>query len=58
MESGSKGRDGVLLSLNAAIDTLDLARDTTGAKPAKDVLVSASLLLVAIRVGFVPVYTS
>lgn len=44
-----KGPDGTL-SLNAAIDTLGLARDTTRVKPAKDVFSSANLLLVTIRV--------
>lgn len=51
-----KGHDGALLSLNAAIDTLDLARDTTGTKSAKNTFVSASVLLTTIRVGFVLVY--
>lgn len=39
------GPDGDLTSLNAAINTLDIARDSTSVKPAKDTLGSVSLLL-------------
>ena len=45
-----KGPGGALSSLNAAIDTLDLARDTTRVKPAKDAFRSTSNLLTEIRV--------
>ena len=45
-----KGLDGALSSLGAAIDTLDLARDTTGVEPAKDAFVSVILLLIVIKV--------
>lgn len=45
------GKD-VLLKLNAAINALDLARDLTIAKQAKDAYDTASTLLTTIRVGF------
>ena len=51
-----KGSGSPLFSLNKAIDALDLARDTTNAKPAKDAFGSASLLLTAIRVCFLLAY--
>ena len=44
-----------LPSLNAVIDTLDLARDNTSLKPAKDAFHSASALLTTTRVRFFPV---
>ena len=47
-----KGPDGALYSLNAAINNVDLARDTTSVKPAKDTFGSASVLLTTIRVRF------
>ena len=49
-----KDPDGTLPSLNAAIDTLDLARDKTSVRPAKDVFSSAGLLLSTIKVRFIP----
>jgi hypothetical protein len=42
------------LSLNAANDTLGLARNKTGAKSAKDAFDSVNLLLATIRVRFLP----
>ena len=51
-----KGSDGALPSLNAAINTLGLARDMTSVKPAKDAFRSASLLLTTIRVRFLSAY--
>jgi len=51
-----KGRDGVLSSLNAAIDGLNVAKDTTNITPVNAVFGSASVLLVIIRVGFLPVH--
>ena len=45
---------GTLSSLNTAIDTLNLARDNTSVKLAKDVMGSASFLLTTIRVRFLP----
>lgn len=50
-----KRPDGVLSSLNGAIDTLDVARDATDVKPAQDAFRSASILLTMIRVCFLPV---
>ena len=46
--------DGALPSLTVAIDTLNLARDTTSVKPVKDAFGSASLLLTTIRVRSLP----
>ena len=51
-----KGRDGVLSSLNKAIDALDLAKETTGMVLAKTTFGSASNLLTTIRVSFLLVY--
>ena len=51
-----KGPDDPLSSLNAAIDTLDLAKDRATAKPIKDALDSASVLLTTIRVRFLPAH--
>ena len=51
-----KEPDGPLSSLNAAIGTLDLARDRLGVKPAKDAIGSASILLTTIRVRFPPAH--
>ena len=45
-----------LSSINVAIDTVDLAGDATSVTPAKDVFVSASILLTAIRVRFPPAH--
>ena len=44
-----------LSSLDAGIKTLDLARETASAKPVKDALSSAGVLLATIRVGFLPI---
>ena len=49
-----EGPDGTLSSLNTAIDNLDLARDKSSVKPAKDAIDSAHLLLTTIRVRFLP----
>ena len=51
-----KERDDYLPSLNAAIDSLNLARETTTAKPTKDAFAAASALLITTRVGFPPVH--
>ena len=51
-----KAPDGPLFSLNAAIDTVDQARDTTNVKTAKGAFGSASLLLTTIRVRFLPAH--
>jgi hypothetical protein len=45
-----KGRDGLLLTLNASIELLTLAKDTCGFPPAQAVLGSISALLTMIRV--------
>ena len=52
----SQRQNGVLSSLNAAIDTLDLARDSTNVKPARDAFCSAGILLTTIRVRFLPAH--
>ena len=51
-----KAPEGLLFSLNAAIYTVDQARDTTSVKPAKGAFESASLLLTTIRVRFIPAH--
>ena len=51
-----KGQDGVLSSLNTAIDGLNLAKETTTITPVKAAFASASVLLVMIRVGCLPVH--
>ena len=53
-----KGPDGTISSLNAAIDTLDLARGTSNVKPAKDAIGSTSVLLTTIRVRLLPAHVS
>ena len=49
-----KGKDNVLFSLNVAIDGLNLAKEVSGATPAKAVFGSVAILLTMIRVGFLP----
>jgi hypothetical protein len=46
-----KGRDGVLSSLNVAIDGLNLAKELSSITPAKAVFGSVSVLLTMIRVS-------
>ena len=46
----SKARDGLLSSLNTAIDALNLAKEISSATPAKAVFGSVSALLTMIRV--------
>jgi len=46
-----KGRDGVLSSLNVAIDGLNLAKELSSATPAKAVFGSVAILLTMIRVS-------
>ena len=53
---GSKGQDGVLSSLNTAIDALNRAEEATSVIPAKAMFTSAGVLLTMIRVGFLPVH--
>ena len=51
-----KGRDGVLSSLNMAIDALNRANEATGVTPAKATFTSAGILLTMIKVCFLPVH--
>ena len=53
-----KDSDGALPSLNAAINTLDIAKDKTSVKPVKDVFSSAGILLNTIRVSLIPTNVS
>jgi len=50
-----KGRDGALSSLDKAIGALNLA-EVSNIAPAKAAFASAGVLLVEIRVGFLPVH--
>lgn len=47
-----KGRDGVLSSLDVAIDGLNLAKELSSITPAKAVFGSVAILLIMIRVSF------
>jgi hypothetical protein len=47
-----KGRDGVLSSLNVAIDGLNLAKELSSITPAKAVFGSVAILLTMIKVRF------
>ena len=47
-----KGRDGVLSSLNMAIDGLNLAKEISSITPAKAVFGSVAILLTMIKVCF------
>jgi len=47
-----KERDGVLSSLNVAIDGLNLAKEASSITPAKAIFSSVSVLLTMIRVSF------
>jgi hypothetical protein len=47
-----KGRDGLLSSLNVAIDGLNLAKEVSSITPAKAVFGSVAILLTMIRVAF------
>lgn len=51
-----RGRDGALTSLNMAIGDLTLAKDKTSVTPAKAVFDSASVVVVMIRVSFLPAH--
>jgi len=48
-----KGRDGVISSLNIAIEGLNLAKEVSSVAPAKAVFGSASILLTLVKVCFV-----
>ena len=47
-----KGQDGVLSTLNLAIDALSLAKEISSVTPAKAVFGSVSILLAMIRASF------
>ena len=51
-----KGQDGVLSSLNKAIDALNGAKEATSMTPAKAAFASAGILLAMIKVSFLPVH--
>jgi len=53
---GSRGRDGVLSSLNMAIGALNRVKEATSVTPAKAAFTSAGILITMIRVGFLPVH--
>ena len=46
-----KGRDGVVSSLNMAIDALNLAKEVSSITPAKAVFGTVAILLATIRVS-------
>ena len=48
-----KRRDGVISSLNAAIDAMNIAKDVMNITPAKAVFASVSVILTMIKVRFV-----
>ena len=48
----TKGQNGVLSSLNVAIEVLNIAKDVSGIAPAQAVFGSVSILLTMIRVRF------
>ena len=50
----TKGQNGVLSSLNVAIEVLNIAKDVSGIAPAQAVFGSVSILLTMIRVRFLP----
>jgi len=49
-----KEREGVLSSLNVAIEGLNLAKEIAGIAPAKAAFGSVSILLTMVRVRFLP----
>ena len=53
-----KQRDTTLSSLNAAIETLNIAKDVLSMTPAKAALGSVTVILTMIRVGFLPSHVS
>jgi len=46
-----KGREGTILVLNAAIETLNLAKELSSVTPAKAVFGSVSVILTTIKVS-------
>jgi hypothetical protein len=51
-----KGRDGTILALNMAIETLNLAKEVSSIMPAKAVFGSVSIILAMLRVSSLLVY--
>ena len=51
----SKRRDATISSLNAAIEGVNLAKDSLGMTPAKAAFGSVGVILTTIRVGILPV---
>ena len=49
-----KERDGILSTLNVAIDGLNFAKELADMTPAKAAVGSVAILLTMIRVGFLP----
>ena len=49
-----KKRDGILCTLNVAIDGLNFAKELADMTPAKAAVGSVAILLTMIRVGFLP----
>ena len=47
-----KRQDGILSSLNTAIDAMNIAKDVMGMTPAKAVFGTVCIILTMIRVGF------
>lgn len=47
-----KGRDGIVSSLNVAIDAINLAKEVSSITPAKAIFGTVSVLLAMIRVHF------
>jgi hypothetical protein len=51
-----KGRDGAISALNAAIETLNLAKELSIVTPAKAVFGSVSVILAMIRVSLLLIF--
>ena len=51
-----KARDDAFSSLNVAIDALNRAKEATSIIPAEAAFTSATVLLIMIKVGFLPVH--
>lgn len=54
----TKGREGAVSSLNAAVGALNLAKDASTITPAKAAFDSAGVLLTTIRVSSLPLYVA
>jgi len=51
-----KGKEGTISALNTVIEALNLAKEVSSIAPAKAVFGSVSVILVIIRVSFLPVF--